>query len=324
LGVRGVSAAALTMVGAAIVLAASSCGSKTAAQPAAVAVADVAPAKPARKARGLSKHTIVAVGDISCPAAEPVTPDLCHQAAVAKRVAKIDPASVLLLGDVQYNFGEYAEFQNSFGRSWSALRGLWRPVIGNHEYYTPGAEGYFKFFGRRAGNGRGAYYSFNVSGWHVVALNANCEYVGCGQNSLQGRWLKGDLADNPRKCTIGYWHQPLFSSGEHGSNPPVRPLWSMLQSAGADLVLNGHDHNYERFAPQDANGTLDTRRGMREFVVGTGGRSQRALKDLKPNSQFSIVDRFGVLALDLGKSGYKWRFVGENGRILDRGTGRCH
>jgi 3',5'-cyclic AMP phosphodiesterase CpdA len=230
----------------------------------------------------------------------------------------------MLLGDIQYPKGALSDFRSSFEQSWGGLKKFLRPVPGNHEYATPKAAGYYNFFGARAGDPKAGYYSFNASGWHFVALNSNCGSVSCAAGSDQVKWLHADLAKNHRKCVAAFWHEPLFSSGQHGNSPVVRPFWSELRRAGAEIVLNGHDHDYERFAPQDENGRLDRKRGVREFVVGTGGRSHYAIDTRQPNSQFATANEFGVLALDLTRRGMKWRFVTTRGETLDRGSTRCH
>jgi hypothetical protein len=308
--------AALAALGSIVVLAVSAC--------AGTGSADVASVTSGAPATGHAKHTIVAVGDIACPANRKPTADECAQTSVAKRVTAISPAAVLLLGDVQYDFGRLHDFRTSFGKSWGGLRKYWHPVPGNHEYFTPHASGYFDFFGKQAGNPSGGYYSYDVSGWHVVALNSNCDVLSCSPDSPQGVWLKNDLAQNQSKCVAAYWHHPLYSSGEHGNNAFVKPFWQALLAAHADLVLNGHDHDYERFAPQNADGAADPANGIREFVVGTGGRSHYGIAARKPNSEFAQSGAFGALALKLSKGGYKWNFTDVAGKSLDHGSAGCN
>ena len=210
--------------------------------------------------------------------------------------------------------------------TWGRHKARTKPSVGNHEYITSGASGYFGYFGAAAGNPKKGYYSYNRGGWHVVALNSMCENVGgCTATSPMVRWLKQDLAANPKGCTIAYFHHPLFSSGEHGNETKMRPTWQALYAANADVVVSGHDHDYERFAPQTPRGTRDTARGIREFVVGTGGASHVAFGTIKANSQVRNADTFGVLKLTLLPDSYKWKFVPVAGQTFtDSGTTSCH
>ena len=196
---------------------------------------------------------------------------------------------------------------------------------GNHEYLTRAANGYFSYFGAAAGDPATGYYSFDVGAWHVVALNSNCSAVGgCASGSPQERWLRADLAAHPAACTLAYWHHPRFSSGEHGNEPAYDAFWRDLYAAGADVVLNGHDHDYERFAPQDPSGGSDLARGVREFVVGTGGKNHYRFLTLQPNSQVRDATTFGVLELTLHRTSYDWRFLPEPGKTFtDSGSAVC-
>jgi hypothetical protein len=199
-------------------------------------------------------------------------------------------------------------------------------VPGNHDYHTARASGYFRYFGAAAGNPAKGYYSFDLGEWHLIALNSNCSDVGgCERGSAQVRWLRADLAAHASaRCTLAYWHHPLFSSGVHGSNATYTAFWNELYAAGADVVLVGHDHDYERFAPQTPTGVLDTRRGIRQFVVGTGGRGLRRFKTIRSWSEVRDSTTFGVLRLALRPAGYAWRFVPAVGSFTDSGTGGCH
>ena len=267
---------------------------------------------------------LVAVGDLACPPAWRRTALRCHQAATAAAAARLRPAAIALPGDLQYHRGTFAEFTGSFARTWGRLPGL-RPAPGNHEYFTPGAAGYYRYFGARAGPGRRGYYSYDVGSWHVISLNSNCLVVSCARGSAQERWLRADLAAHPNRCVLAYWHHPRFSSGFNGNWPAVAPFWNALYQAGADLVINGHDHSYERFAPQTPTARRDDARGIRQFVVGTGGIDLRRFVGIKPNSQVRHNRTFGVLALALRPDGYAWRFVPEAGRSFsDAGSGSCH
>jgi hypothetical protein len=205
--------------------------------------------------------------------------------------------------------------------------------VGNHEYLTPGAAGYFDYF-NGAGNAHGpagerarGYYSFDVGSWHLIALNSVCDEVGgCHAGSPQERWLRADLAAHPARCTLAYWHHPRFSSGLQSSSTRFIPFWQALYEAGVDVVLNGHDHSYERFAPQDPEGQLDPDHGIRQFVVGTGGGSHYGFPGvILPNSEAQNADTFGLLMLTLHPTRYDWEFVPMAGKTFqDSGTAACH
>ncbi|PYY04752.1 MAG: hypothetical protein DMG69_29255 [Acidobacteria bacterium] len=218
--------------------------------------------------------------------------------------------------------------RNAMRRRWGRFKDRTRPAPGNHEYHSNGASGYARYFGAAAGDPTKAYYSYDLGAWHIVALNSEClEVGGCDANSPQGRWLKRDLEQHATGCTLAYFHKPLFSSGEkHGNDPTMLPLWQILYTRGADVILSGHDHDYERFAPQDPSGKLDAEHGIREFVVGSGGKnSHRTFAALNPNSEARNADTFGVLKLTLHSSSYDWDFVSEAGKTFtDTGTANCH
>jgi acid phosphatase type 7 len=244
------------------------------------------------------------------------------------------PGTVYTLGDNAYDSGTSAEFANCYNPSWGRHMARTKPSVGNHEYLTAGASGYFGYFGDAASptepgcrvNCKG-YYSYDLGAWHIIALNSMCENVdGCGASSTMVTWLKGDLAAHPSSCTLAYWHHPVFSSGSaHGNDPKMIPSWDALYVGGADVVLSGHDHDYERFAPQTSSGVADPARGIREFVVGTGGRSLRAFGTIRANSEVRNSDTYGVLKLTLHTSSYEWQFVPEAGKTFsDSGSGSCH
>jgi 3',5'-cyclic AMP phosphodiesterase CpdA len=275
---------------------------------------------------------IAAAGDIACdPGAATAArnrgfTNVCRERATADLLVKGHYAAVLTLGDNQYENGGLSDYQTAYGTSWGRLKTITYPVPGNHEYGTSGAAGYYTYFGARAGARTQGYYSFDVGGWHLVALNSNCGAVGgCSQSSPQGRWLTADLAAHPAACTLAYWHHPRFSSGLHGNDSRNDGFWRILYAAGADIVLVGHDHHYERFAPQTPGAAPDRARGIREFVVGTGGRSHYPYTSIRANSQVRNSDAFGILALTLRPAGYDWRFVPEPGKTFaDSGSGVCH
>ena len=230
--------------------------------------------------------------------------------------------TVFTAGDNAYESGTAAEFANCFGPTWGRQKSRMRPAIGNHEYTTPNAAGYFGYFGAAGGEPGKAYYSYDLGAWHIVVLNSNLAMTA---GSPMESWLRADLAAHPVKCTLAIWHHPRFSSGHHGSSTASQPLWQALYDAGADLVVSGHDHIYERFAPQTPDGQLDATRGIREFVVGTGGAGLYAFEHPAPNSQVKNNTTHGVLKLTLYGDHYDWTFVPVAGSTFtDSGTGTCH
>jgi hypothetical protein len=271
---------------------------------------------------------IYAAGDISCFPGDPVTPTRCHARQTSDLILGSGASKALALGDLQYNSASIANLRNGYHHNWGRVKSITSPVLGNHEST---GNGYFDYFyGSGVNNGpfgqRGqGYYSYNIAGWHVVALNSNCARVPCGAGSEQERWLRADLAANRRFCTLAFWHHPRFSSGHDGDNTFMQPLWKALYDARVDLLLSGHSHNYERFAPMNANGALDRSRGVRQFVVGTGGSFFTGWTSLKPNSEVRQNNTFGALRLTLHPLWYDWRFVPEPGRTFtDSGSTTCH
>ncbi len=261
---------------------------------------------------------VVAAGDIAA----------CHTTGAQQTAALIDniAGTVITLGDNAYESGTLSQFTSCYDPSWGQLKARTFPSVGNHEYLTKNAAGYFGYFGAAAGGPNKGYYSYDLGSWHIVVINTNCSEVGgCGVNSPQGQWLSADLAAHPALCTMAYWHQPRFSSGEHGNDTGLIPFWQILYNAGVDLVLNGHDHDYERFAPQDPNGAADPVRGIREFVVGTGGKGLRPITTTIANSEVHNDNTLGVLKLTLHPSGYDWQFIPVAGKTFtDSGSGMCH
>lgn len=230
---------------------------------------------------------------------------------------------IIMAGDIAYESGTTAEFNDCFAPSWGRHRARIHPAPGNHEYESSTtAAPYFAYFGAAAGPAERGYYSFNVGAWHVISLNSN---VSANAGSAQEQWLRGDLAANTAKCTLAFWHHSLFSSGLHGSDPTMHDIWIALYDAGADVVISGHDHDYERFSPQSANGVGDTDRGLREFVVGIGGRSLYPMIFVRPNSEKRLTTTFGVLKLSLGPTDYEWTLIpAGGGPAADSGSGNCH
>ena len=277
---------------------------------------------------------VAAAGDIACApdpggigAGERNSAISCFGAQTAGVVAAIDPDAVLALGDLQYPDGSLERFRAGYDRTWGAFKAITYPVVGNHEYGTRDAQGYFDYFGAAAGSPDTGYYSYDLAGWHVVALNSECRRIGgCGAGSPQQRWLAADLAAHPAACTLAYWHRPRFSSGHHGDNTDYTVFWKDLRDAGAELVLTGHDHDYERFAPLGTDGAPDPL-GIREFVVGTGGDSFYAMHQPPVGQEVGIAGRPGVLQLTLRPGGYDWAFrvpQGSTDSIADSGSARCH
>ena len=243
-----------------------------------------------------------------------------HQRRTARLVRSIGPTAVLTLGDNQYPDGALADFRSSYDPTWGRFENITHPVPGNHEYLIHGAAGYFRYFGRRAHPRRGGYYSFDLGDWHLLALNSGRGSIGPRQLA----WVRRDLRRDHAACELAYWHHPRWSSGAEGSDPDIGPLWRLLVRQGVDVVLNGHRHHYERFAPLSRGGRVDPRRGIREFVVGTGGASLSGFGEPARGSQKRIADVFGVLRLRLRTHGYDWAFLGTNGVARDRGRHGCH
>jgi hypothetical protein len=280
--------------------------------------------EPLKKKMQEESYVLVGAGDIaSC-----LQPEGAQ--ATAKLIERI-PGTVFVTGDLAYESGSPDEFEFCYGPTWGRFKGRTRPTLGNHEYVNPTAHGYFEYWGAQAGPAGKGYYSFDLGGWHIVALNTNC-YArglgGCGTGSPQETWLKADLAKHPDACIVAYGHHTLFSSGffrGHALHRELKPLWQDLYAAHTDLVLAGHEHSYERFAAQDPDGNPDTEHGIREIVVGTGGRSHTLLGFVTPNSEVRNWDTFGVLKLTLLPGKYMWEFIPVEGRTFrDSGNGVCH
>jgi len=274
---------------------------------------------------------IVAAGDIACNQSgaedneDGGTGDTCQMSATSDLLVSQSFAAVLPLGDLQYPSGALADFKAFYDPSWGRVKTISYPVVGNHEYATSGASGYFSYFGTAAGDPQKGYYSYDIGRWHLIALNSNCQEVGgCGIDSPQEKWLKADLAAHPAKCTLAYWHHPRFSSAPHGNNRDYDAFWQDLYAAGAEIVLNGHDHDYERFAPQTPAATAD-KQGIQEFVVGTGGKSLYPFLTVQPNSEVRNNETYGVLKLTLHSDSYSWQFMPVKGKMFtDSGSSVCH
>jgi hypothetical protein len=282
---------------------------------------------------------VFTAGDIACETDDPSynngqgTSTACRQAGTANLINR-NAAAVLPLGDEQYLCGTLAQFQASYDPTWGAFNAIAHPVVGNHEYgitsvnegCTQGtAQDYFTYFGASAGDPSKGYYSYDLGDWHLIALNSNCTVVSCAAGSPQETWLQADLAAHPAMCTLAYFHHPLFSSGG-GVTPGVQPFWNDLYAAGADLVLDGHAHVYERFKPQTPAGISDPLAGITQITVGTGGVEHATFGTVKPNSAKRNATTFGVLRLVLHSNGWDWKFVPDtaSGTFTDSGSASCH
>jgi hypothetical protein len=233
--------------------------------------------------------------------------------------------TVFTAGDNVYPNGTAVQFRDCYGPTWGRHLARTRPAPGNHDWETPGLAGYLGYFGAAAAPNGTSWYSYDLGAWHIVVLDSDCEPVGgCNAGSTQGTWLAGDLAASPAQCTMAIWHHPRFSSGEHGNDATVAPFWRALYDAGAEVVVNGHDHDYERFAPQDPDARADDARGLREFVVGTGGAELRAFRTPVANSAARVAAEFGLIRFVLHPSGLDWTFLATTGRKLDAGSAVCH
>jgi hypothetical protein len=257
--------------------------------------------------------TFVGAGDIAnCQ-------DLKPAQATARLLERID-GTIFTLGDHAYKHGDAQDFRNCYAPTWGRYKDRTRPAIGNHDTLTNRGRPYFDFFGENAGPGRRGYYSYDLGDWHLISLNSEASLK---SDSPQLTWLRQDLADHQNECALAYWHIPRFASGPHADRN-MSPIWRILYDAGVDVVLNGHEHAYERFAPQDADGRADPTRGIREFIVGTGGGELDAIKQPAANVEVYDDHTFGVLKLTLNPHGYRWEFVPVAGqRFRDAGEGTC-
>jgi len=275
------------------------------------------PAQPA--SQPAESVTVIAAGDIA----------KCNLEWDSYTGALLDnlPGTILGLGDNAYQTGSLQEFNDCYGPTWGRHKDRIYPVPGNHEYLTGGAEGYFTYFGDRATplepgcrKECKGYYSFNLGAWHIVALNSEIDN---NPGSEQDRWLRADLAAHPNVCTLAYWHKPRWSSGDHGSGASA-PLFQAIYDYGVDIVLSGHDHDYERFAPQSPQGVWEPDRGVRQFVVGTGGDTHRGWEEDPPNTEVRDADTWGVLKLTLHPTSYDWEFIPIAGQTFtDSGSANC-
>jgi hypothetical protein len=233
---------------------------------------------------------------------------------------------VFTAGDNAYHSGTAAEYANCYNPVWGDVKGRTRPVPGNHDYGTSGAAPYFAYFGANAGTPGEGWYAYDLGAWRIYALNSNCDEIGgCGSGSAQENWLIGDLIANPRQCVAAIWHHARFSSGDHGNSTLMAAIFTDLYNAGADLVITGHGHNYERFAPLNPSGAVDPANGIRQFVVGTGGASLTPFGTIRTGSEVRNATTHGVIKLTLNAGNYSWEFVPVAGQsFTDSGTQSCH
>jgi acid phosphatase type 7 len=288
---------------------------------------------PAADPQGATDSVVIAAaGDLVCGRETPRDRIPCLEEYTADVVRQLKPNALLLMGDLQYETGSAADFQTFYEPTFGEFKAITYPVPGNHEYFTEGAVPYFDYFngvgvdsGRAGSRGRG-FYSFNLGAWHVVALNTNCPQIGgCSARSAQATWLRADLAANKTKCTLAFMHSARFSSGEHGNDELLRDLWRIMHEAGVDVVLSAHDHTYERFGRQDWLGRTDDKRGIRSFVVGTGGKGLARFLRARPNSEVRNNDAVGFLTMVLRADGYSWKFApARTLKLDDSGKGTCH
>jgi hypothetical protein len=261
---------------------------------------------------------LVGAGDIaSCGNPGPV-----KTAALLARI----PGTVFTLGDNVYESGSIEQFAQCYEPTWGRFRSRTRPALGNHDYRTKDARGYFQYFGPAAGDPARGYYAYDLGAWRVLVLNSNCSDIGgCGKGSAEDTWLKDELAAHRPLCSVAMYHHPRFSSASHGDSTWMAELWKDLVDGGVDVALAGHDHVYERFAPIDASGRKDPEHGVRAFTVGTGGMSHYRFDHVHAASEVRNNDTFGVLKLTLHPDSYDWEFLPvAGGAFHDSGSGRCH
>lgn len=288
---------------------------------------------------------VAAAGDIACDPSDPAynggagTSSSCKMAATSNLLVGTGLSAVLPLGDIQYDCGSPGDFAASYDPTWGRVKSITTPVPGNHEYKTADpdaygghdcdttghASGYYGYFGAAAGDPSKGYYSYDLGTWHIVVLNTTlaCSLISCSAGSAQERWLAADLAAHPAACTLALWHEPRFSSKLPSTKTAA--FWQDLYAANADVVLNGHVHDYERFAPQTPSAVADPARGIREFVVGTGGKSSENI-GATPAANSEVQGKtYGVLRLTLHADSYDWQFVPASGSgFTDSGTTGCH
>lgn len=271
--------------------------------------------------------TVYAAGDIAdCQKPDSAKHSQATAHIIQTELARNPSAIVLTIGDHTYPIGRPEEFKQCYDPTWGQFKNKTYPSPGNHEYYMPKAYGYFEYFGEAAGSQKHPYYSFNKGTWHIISLDSNLKNE---QQQAQLAWLESDLKKNKSSCILAYWHHPVYSSGLRGNYSQMNEAWNKLLKARADIVLSAHDHYYERFAPQTTDGTLEAEKGIREFIVGTGGAHLTPSLIRKPNSEVLNTDTYGVLQLRLYKNSYRWSFMAvhtdpDTQPFSDKGEGECH
>jgi hypothetical protein len=268
---------------------------------------------------------IAAAGDIACdPTLNIGAPAQCDQGATAAQIIALGPDAVISLGDNQYEANTATAYASVFDETWGQFKSLIHPTIGNHEYLTSGATGYFGYFGAAAGDPTKGYYSWNLGSWHIIALNSECSHVGgCDSGSAQETWLRADLAAHPNACTLVSWHEPRWSSGEHGDAIQMAAIWDDLAVDHVDVVLAGHNHDYERLPPLDGSGA-PAATGVQEFVVGTGGKNHYRFAAPPIAGEVRDDTSFGILKLTLHPTSYEWQFLPAPGYVFsDAGSMDC-
>jgi hypothetical protein len=261
-----------------------------------------------------TEYTLVGAGDIAA----------CDSKGDEATAALIDniPSTVFTAGDNAYPSGTLDEYKRCYEPSWGRFKARTKPAIGNHDFLSGQGRDYLTYFGEGFGKPGASYYSYTLGNWHIVMIDSN---ISMTMDSIEVRWLKADLAANSTPCTLAIWHHPLFSSGIHGNDARAWPIWKVLYDQHAEIVINGHDHNYERFAPQTPDGKYDAEHGIREFVVGTGGSVLYRRSAFRRNSEAFNNDSYGVLKLTLRPMGYHWEFIPIAGKTFtDSGEGACN
>jgi 3',5'-cyclic AMP phosphodiesterase CpdA len=278
------------------------------------------PAAPAAAAAAQPKKVVVvAVGDVACTPTARTTPTRCQDARTAALTKALDPDAVLALGDLQYETGSLSNYRRAYAATWGDLLGKTYPIPGNHEYKTADASGYYTYFDTRQPGAPG-YYAFDLGSWRVYALNSNCDKIDC---DTQYAWLKDDIAANPRTCSLFTMHHPRFSSGlEHGSDPGMTRFFRIAKKNDVEMVLAGHDHDYERFHRMKANGERSSK-GVLSFVSGMGGKSAYHFGTIQDGSAYRLSGHFGVLRLALRRHEFRFAFKDVNGTTPDKGTRAC-
>jgi len=274
--------------------------------------------------------TVAVAGDVACdPTVTTYTSDQCHSSQTASLIQAMNPQAVLMVGDGQYEDGALSKYQQAYDSTWGQFKNITYPAVGNHDYVTTGAQGYAQYFGSRAVRSGTFYYSFDIGSWHAVVLDSDCVQVtsapSCAAGSAQETWLRNDLSSSQAQCTLAVLHHPYYSSGQDGDHPQLQALFQALYDNHVEMVFSGHDHDYERFQPQDANANADPA-GVTQFVVGTGGFSHMPQNVADPNSAVANYTTYGVLQLTLRSDGYDWEFVPDtsSGSFTDSGSASCN